>query len=45
MEKLREFRHNYQGKPLRHLFTSNWTKFVNAKNLIDGDTIIFIKKI
>ncbi|MED6191728.1 Arf17p [Stylosanthes scabra] len=38
-----EFRHIYRGTPRRHLFTSGWSKFVNSKMLISGDSVIFMK--
>ncbi|MED6191731.1 Arf17p [Stylosanthes scabra] len=38
-----EFRHVYRGKPKRHLFTSGWSKFVDSKMLISGDSLIFMK--
>ncbi|MED6131364.1 Arf17p [Stylosanthes scabra] len=38
-----EFRHIYRGTPKRHLFTSGWSKFVDSKMLISGDSVIFMK--
>ncbi|PIN19020.1 hypothetical protein CDL12_08305 [Handroanthus impetiginosus] len=38
------FRHIYRGTPRRHLLTTGWSKFVNAKRLIAGDTVVFMKK-
>ncbi|XP_057730134.1 auxin response factor 17-like [Arachis stenosperma] len=38
-----ELRHGYRGRPKRHLLTSGWSKFVNSKKLISGDTLIFMK--
>ncbi|XP_052113852.1 auxin response factor 17-like [Arachis duranensis] len=38
-----EFRHIYRGTPRRHLFTSGWSKFVNSKKIISGDTVVFMK--
>ncbi|KAJ0976891.1 hypothetical protein J5N97_012365 [Dioscorea zingiberensis] len=38
-----EFRHVYRGAPRRHLLTTGWSKFVNQKNLISGDSIIFAR--
>ncbi|XP_062074814.1 auxin response factor 16-like [Humulus lupulus] len=37
------FRHVYRGRPLRHLLTTGWSKFVNAKKLVAGDSIVFSK--
>ncbi|KAL2893122.1 Auxin response factor 17 [Bienertia sinuspersici] len=39
------FRHIYRGTPRRHLLTTGWSKFVNAKNIIAGDTVVFIRNI
>ncbi|KAI3464442.1 hypothetical protein Pfo_021105 [Paulownia fortunei] len=39
-----EFRHIYRGTPRRHLLTTGWSKFVNAKRLIAGDSVIFMRK-
>ncbi|XP_061366518.1 auxin response factor 2A-like [Gastrolobium bilobum] len=36
------FRHIYRGQPKRHLLTSGWSKFVNAKKLVAGDACIFV---
>ncbi|RDY04517.1 Auxin response factor 17, partial [Mucuna pruriens] len=38
-----EFRHIYRGTPRRHLLTTGWSKYVNKKNLIAGDSVIFMK--
>ncbi|XP_072969937.1 auxin response factor 17-like [Typha angustifolia] len=40
-----EFRHIYRGTPRRHLLTTGWSRFVNAKKLIAGDSVVFIKNI
>ncbi|CAJ1971817.1 unnamed protein product [Sphenostylis stenocarpa] len=37
------FRHIYRGTPRRHLFTTGWSKFVNHKKLIAGDSVVFVK--
>ncbi|XP_057975483.1 auxin response factor 17 [Malania oleifera] len=37
------FRHIYRGTPRRHLLTTGWSKFVNHKKLIAGDSVVFIK--
>ncbi|KAH1195534.1 Auxin response factor 7 [Glycine max] len=37
------FRHIYRGKPKRHLLTSGWSTFVNAKKLVAGDSCIFVR--
>lgn len=39
-----EFRHIYRGTPRRHLLTTGWSKFVNAKRLVAGDSVVFMKK-
>ncbi|KAH9623935.1 hypothetical protein KSS87_009599 [Heliosperma pusillum] len=39
-----EFRHIYRGTPRRHLLTTGWSKFVNSKKLVAGDTVIFVRK-
>ncbi|XP_038971869.1 auxin response factor 17-like [Phoenix dactylifera] len=38
-----EFRHIYRGTPRRHLLTTGWSKFVNCKKLVAGDSIVFMK--
>ncbi|KAL1557044.1 Arf17p [Salvia divinorum] len=38
------FRHIYRGTPRRHLLTTGWSKFVNAKRLVAGDSVVFMKK-
>ncbi|KAG8378348.1 hypothetical protein BUALT_Bualt08G0128000 [Buddleja alternifolia] len=38
------FRHIYRGTPRRHLLTTGWSKFVNAKRLITGDSVVFMRK-
>ncbi|XP_077248819.1 auxin response factor 17-like [Tasmannia lanceolata] len=38
-----EFRHIYRGTPRRHLLTTGWSKFVNQKKLVAGDSVVFIK--
>jgi len=42
--KVWEFRHVFRGTPLRHLITTNWSKFVDTKKLVCGDSVIFMKK-
>ncbi|XP_074279524.1 auxin response factor 17-like [Silene latifolia] len=39
-----EFRHIYRGTPRRHLLTTGWSKFVNSKKLVAGDTVVFTRK-
>ncbi|CAN4119514.1 unnamed protein product [Withania somnifera] len=39
-----EFRHIYRGTPRRHLLTTGWSKFVNSKKLVSGDSAVFIRK-
>lgn len=41
--KVWEFRHIYRGTPRRHLLTTGWSKFVNSKKLVAGDSVVFIK--
>ncbi|XP_045831045.1 auxin response factor 17-like [Trifolium pratense] len=38
-----KFRHIYTGTPQRHLITSGWSKFVDKKKLVVGDSLIFLK--
>lgn len=33
----------YRGNPKRYLFTTGWSAFVDKKQLVGGDTIVFIK--
>lgn len=37
------FRHIYRGTPRRHLLTTGWSKFVNGKKLVAGDSVLFMK--
>ncbi|KAL6844289.1 hypothetical protein ACP4OV_025962 [Aristida adscensionis] len=39
-----KFRHIYRGTPRRHLLTTGWSKFVNAKLLVAGDTVVFMRR-
>ncbi|PKA51710.1 Auxin response factor 17 [Apostasia shenzhenica] len=38
-----EFRHIYRGTPRRHLLTTGWSKFINSKKLVAGDSVVFIR--
>ncbi|ONK70995.1 uncharacterized protein A4U43_C04F3640 [Asparagus officinalis] len=38
-----DFRHIYRGTPRRHLLTTGWSRFVNSKKLVAGDSVVFIK--
>lgn len=38
------FRHIYRGTPRRHLLTTGWSKFVNDKKLVAGDSVVFMKR-
>nr|QCI44202.1 ARF19 [Lilium hybrid cultivar] len=38
-----KFRHIYRGTPRRHLLTTGWSKFVNSKKLVAGDSVVFMK--
>jgi len=37
------FRHTYRGSPKRHLITTNWSKFVDTKKIIGGDSLVLMK--
>lgn len=37
------FCHIYRGTPKRHLLTTGWSKFVNHKKLVAGDSVVFMK--
>eukprot|EP00249_Psilotum_nudum_P022704 c28614_g4_i2 orf=476-3322(-) len=37
------FRHIYRGQPKRHLLTTGWSAFVSAKQLVAGDSVLFIR--
>ncbi|GAB2275104.1 ADP-ribosylation factor 4 [Dionaea muscipula] len=37
------FRHIYRGQPRRHLLTTGWSLFVNQKNLVPGDAVLFLR--
>ncbi|WOL12302.1 hypothetical protein Cni_G21068 [Canna indica] len=39
------FRHIYRGTPRRHLLTTGWSKFVNSKKLVTGDSVVFMKNL
>ncbi|KAE8788513.1 auxin response factor 13-like [Hordeum vulgare] len=41
--KHRDFRHIYRGTPRRHLLTTGWSKFINAKLLVAGDAVVFMR--
>ncbi|XP_061339546.1 auxin response factor 17-like [Gastrolobium bilobum] len=38
-----QFRHIYRGTPRRHLLTTGWSKYVNHKKLVAGDSVVFMK--
>ncbi|KAI3816143.1 hypothetical protein L1987_15833 [Smallanthus sonchifolius] len=38
-----KFRHIYRGTPRRHLLTTGWSNFVNYKQLVAGDSIVFFR--
>lgn len=38
-----KFRHIYRGRPRRHLLTSGWSAFINKKNLVSGDAVLFLR--
>ncbi|KDP32733.1 hypothetical protein JCGZ_12025 [Jatropha curcas] len=40
-----DFRHIYRGTPRRHLLTTGWSKFVNHKKLIAGDSVVFMRNL
>lgn len=31
------------GRPKRHMLTHGWSKFVSAKKLVEGDTVIYLR--
>ncbi|GAB2285093.1 ADP-ribosylation factor 4 [Dionaea muscipula] len=37
------FRHIYRGQPRRHLLTTGWSLFINQKNLVPGDAVLFLR--
>ncbi|CAN1346159.1 Auxin response factor 11 [Linum perenne] len=37
------FRHIHRGHPRRHLLTTGWSSFVNAKKLVAGDEFVFLR--
>ncbi|KAL9272975.1 Auxin response factor 17-like protein [Drosera capensis] len=41
--KVWQFRHIYRGVPRRHLLTTGWSKLVNSKKLIAGDSVVFMR--
>lgn len=40
-----DFRHIYRGTPRRHLLTTGWSKFVNHKKLVAGDSVVFMRNL
>ncbi|KAK1273211.1 Auxin response factor 10 [Acorus gramineus] len=38
-----EFTHVYRGEPRRHLLQAGWSKFIDHKKLVAGDTVVFIR--
>jgi hypothetical protein len=38
-----KFRHIFSGFPLRNLITTGWSKFVDKKKLVVGDSLVFLK--
>ncbi|KAI3716948.1 hypothetical protein L1987_68192 [Smallanthus sonchifolius] len=38
-----KFRHIYRGQPRRHLLTTGWSAFVNKKQLVCGDAVLFLR--
>ncbi|XP_020526713.1 auxin response factor 4 isoform X2 [Amborella trichopoda] len=38
-----KFRHIYRGQPRRHLLTTGWSLFVNQRNLVSGDAVLFLR--
>ncbi|KAK4274068.1 hypothetical protein QN277_017355 [Acacia crassicarpa] len=38
-----DFRHIYRGTPRRHLLTTGWSKYVNSKKLVAGDSVVLMK--
>ncbi|CAL1396896.1 unnamed protein product [Linum trigynum] len=37
------FRHIYRGQPRRHMLSTGWSDFVNKKQLVAGDEIVFLR--
>ncbi|KAJ4901718.1 putative auxin response factor 21 [Raphanus sativus] len=37
------FKHTLRGKPERHLFTSGWNEFAKKKDLVVGDSFVFLR--
>ncbi|CAH8323190.1 unnamed protein product, partial [Eruca vesicaria subsp. sativa] len=40
-----KFKHTLRGTPQKHLFTSGWNEFVKEKDLIVGDSFVFLRYI
>ncbi|KAF8104449.1 hypothetical protein N665_0172s0079 [Sinapis alba] len=38
-----KFKHTLRGTPQRHLFTSGWNEFANKKDLVVGDSFVFLR--
>ncbi|KAG2314937.1 hypothetical protein Bca52824_018059 [Brassica carinata] len=38
-----KFKHTLRGTPQRHLFTSGWNEFAKEKELVVGDSFIFLR--
>ncbi|KAG2262052.1 hypothetical protein Bca52824_069131 [Brassica carinata] len=38
-----KFKHTLRGTPQRHLFTSGWNEFAKKKDLVVGDSFIFLR--
>ncbi|KAG2324983.1 hypothetical protein Bca52824_007711 [Brassica carinata] len=39
------FKHTLRGTPQKHLFTSGWNEFVKRKDLVVGDSFVFLRYI
>ncbi|KAF8047820.1 hypothetical protein N665_2815s0003 [Sinapis alba] len=37
------FKHTLRGTPKRHLFASGWNEFAKEKNLVAGDSFVFLR--
>ncbi|KAG5563488.1 hypothetical protein RHGRI_006049 [Rhododendron griersonianum] len=37
------FKHIFRGHPKRHMFDTGWSRFVNLKRLVAGDSVVFLR--
>ncbi|KAF8100518.1 hypothetical protein N665_0222s0017 [Sinapis alba] len=38
-----KFKHTLRGTPQRHIFTSGWNEFAKGKDLVAGDSFVFLR--